>query len=253
MPVDSADGRARSERLSTTGRVIWPARAPLLLLVADPHTADRRAVEAMASRDTVEVVSCENGAEALFLIGQVNPDIILLSATLPRIPVRTVITVLRAYRDTPVYLGIHTGEAEMAGPGLAAGATGVVSRPYQWREFESLLADRIARGKARLEQQAVIEVGALELDSLAFEARANGEPLELTLKEFELLRYLMLHVDVVVPSDELRKEVWGSRGQSATNNTIAVHVGRLRARLAGSAELLTIRGLGYRLTLRADH
>jgi DNA-binding response OmpR family regulator len=104
-----------------------------------------------------------------------------------------------------------------------------------------------------MDQEAILRLGQLELDSPAFAVRAAGRPLELTLREFELLRFLILHSERAVTQDQIRAEVWGARGEHVTANTIAVHIGRLRVRLEGVAEIVSIRGVGYRLAaLPAD-
>jgi two-component system KDP operon response regulator KdpE len=194
------------------------------------------------------LVLCADGAQALFLAGKVSPDLILLSAQLSVVSSQDVVVALRIHLDVPLYLGIRAGEADCAGPGLAAGATGVVNRPYEQRELDRLLGTQLARAKARLQQEAVIHLGQLVLDSPAFEVRSAGRPIELTLREFELLRFLMLNAGRAVTQDQIRVEVWGARNEDVSVNTIAVHVGRLRVRLAGTVEIVSIRGVGYRLT-----
>jgi DNA-binding response OmpR family regulator len=222
----------------------------LTLLVADPDPdACGVLTQLVTAAQDVDLVMCVDGAQALYLAGSLTPDLVVLSARLPVVGASDVVAVLRAHLDAPIHVGLGIGEAEAAGPVLAAGATGVLNRPYERRDLTGLLEAQVARVRARLAQEAVIQLGPLELDSPAFEVRRAGRPLELTLREFELLRFLMLHADRAVTQDQIRVEVWGPRGEDVTGNTIAVHVGRLRVHLEGAADIISIRGVGYRLSL----
>jgi DNA-binding response OmpR family regulator len=219
-------------------------------LVADPDP-DACGVlrkRAGASRE-VDLVMCVDGAQVLYLAGSLSPDLVVLSVQLPIVGASDVVAALRAHLDAPVYVGLGLGEAEAAGPVLAAGATGILNRPYERRDLDGLLDAQVARVRARMAQEAVVRLGPLELDSPAFEVRLDGRPLDLTLREFELLRFLMLHSDRAVTQDQIRAGIWGARGEDVTGNTIAVHIGRLRVRLDGAAEIISIRGVGYRLSL----
>ena len=78
----------------------------------------------------------------------------------------------------------------------------------------------------------------------------RGERIQdLPLKEFELLRALMFHAPEIMSNDELRVSLWGTEGTQILDNTLAVHVARLRNRLQGIARIRRIRGRGYALTL----
>lgn len=244
---DSMGGPSGRRTLPSVTAPIWTSRTRLAVLVAEPDPVAYGALGDLKPYEPVNLVVCADGAQALFLAGRLNPDVILLSARLPVVEATDVVRSLREHVDTPIYLGIGPGEAEAAGPGLALGATGVLNRPYEHREIDALLQAQVERVQARLDQEAVLTLGQLRLDSPAFEVRAAGRPLELTLREFELLRFLMLHSDRAITSDQIRAEVWGARGDDVTANTIAVHIGRLRVHLEGAAEIISIRGVGYRL------
>lgn len=232
---------------------VWTRRTLLTVLAADPDPDMYGALDGLTATGPFEVVICADGAEALYLAGKLKPDVVLLCTELSGAGPADVVRTIRKHADTPIYLGIRVGEAEVAGPALALGATGVLNRPYEQRELDSLLEMHVARAQARMDQEAVLRLGQIELDAPAFEVRAAGRPLELTLREFQILRFLILHSERAVSQDQIRTEVWGPRGEGVTANTIAVHVGRLRVRLEGVAEIISIRGVGYRLVaLPAD-
>jgi DNA-binding response OmpR family regulator len=171
----------------------------------------------------------------------------VLSATLPVVSAADVAAVLVRHGEglRAVVVGVGAGQAEFAGRVLAAGATGVVTRPYRSSEIAPLIRHHI--GLARRPPDDVLSVGPLRLDGPAFEVTAAGRTLPLTLREFELLRLLMIHAGMVVPLQRISRQLWGLRGASVRPNTVAVHVRHLRAHLAGTAEIVAVRGLGYRL------
>lgn len=223
------------------------ASAPTTVLLAgEPDLAAFLDLEELLSGQGVEAVRAADGAELLFTAGDLRPAVVVVAADLPVVPLATTVTVLRGHLEAPVFVAIGPGDAGLVEEGLAAGATGVLTRPYGGRGLDATLADRLALARSELARSAVLRLGALELDSLAFRVTSAGRVLDLTLREFELLRFLMLNADVALTVDDLRDGVWGVRGETASANTVAVHLGRLRTCLAGVAEIVNIRGYGYR-------
>jgi DNA-binding response OmpR family regulator len=160
-----------------------------------------------------------------------------------------VIAAVRRYSSVPIAVGVGAGEIDHATEAIAVGATQILSRPYRPSELRTLLNPWLGRARARWDRESVIRFGSLEVDSGAYEVRAAGKPLKFTLREFELLRLLVLHADRVVTRDQIRRDVWRAAGEVASANTIAVHIRRIRVRLDGAAEVISVRGIGYRLTV----
>jgi two-component system, OmpR family, response regulator len=230
----------------------WLQPPGLRVLVADEDAAARESLASVVGAG-VSTTVCDNGAEALWQAGRVEPVVVILSASLPVVSAADVASVLSRHGDGRgvVVVSVAFGEADKAGPVLAAGAGGVVSRPYRSAEIEPLLRTYLSELEEGRRDAEVLTAGDLELDGPAFEARAAGRPLRLTLREFELLRLLMLHAGGVVSPERIRQEIWAARGETVTSNTISVHVRHLRRHLQGSAEIVTIRRVGYRLSVSA--
>lgn len=231
----------------------WREPAPVTLLVADdlePRT--HRVVQDLCAANVAALVVCRDGAEALFQIGRLSPDVVVISAGLPVISAAELVSAVRRHTSVPIAVGVAAGEADRAGAAIAAGATEVLGRPYRRQELQSVLHPLLERARARWDHESVISFGVLEIDSRAYEVRAAGKPVKLTLREFELLRFLVLHADRVVTQDQIRREVWGVHGDAASSNTIAVHIRRIRARLGGVAAVISVRGVGYRLVAGGD-
>lgn len=210
----------------------------------------RETIPAILGPDVSPTV-CEDGAEALWHAGRIRPVLVLLSASLPVVSAMDVAAVLTRHHEDveTVAVGVGVGEADRAGPVLAAGARHVVSRPYREVEVEPLLRTHRERAERAV---AVLAVGPLELNGPAFEVRAAGRPLPLTLREFELLRLLMLHAGDVLSLERIGREIWGARGETVSANTIAVHMRHLRRHLQGIAAIVAVRGVGYRLSVLVD-
>ncbi len=224
--------------------------APVTLLVAgelEPRAS--RLVHDICAAHVADLVLCGDGAEALFQIGRLSPDAVLMSAGLRLVAAADVITVVRRHSAVPIAVGVGFGERDLAAAALAAGGTEMLGRPYRPQELTTMVNPWLASARARWDRESVSHVGTLEIDSRAYRATAGGRPLTLTVREFELLRLLVLNADRVVTRDQIRQDVWRATDDVVSANTIAVHIRRIRARLESAAQLTSVRGVGYRLTV----
>ena len=224
---------------------VWSRLVGPVLLVADPESLEGSDLDVDLRSAGLNLVWCRDGAEALVEFGRERPDAILLAARLVGVDTPTVVRAIHGSGTQPIFVGVGSGDLDVIGPSLVAGATVAVARPYNAAEI-------VARLLAELhdvEQRFKLVYGPIELDPGAYRVSVAGVVWEnLPLKEFELLRLLMMHADHVVTVSQIRCALWGNDSAGPSSNAIAVHIGRLRSRLAGSAELRTVRGLGYRLT-----
>lgn len=234
---------------STRPRLEEPGRSVmvgLLLLVADPDEHAGSGLDHGLRACGLETVWCCDGAEALVEYGRLGPDAVLLAPRLDVVDTPSVVRTLRGAGTQPLLVGVGQGDLDAVGPALVAGATGAVSRPYLAHE----VVGRLEVGIHDRGERFRLVYGPIELDAAAYRVRIGPHLWENPpLKEFQLLRLLMVHADHVVTTEQIRAALWGGRTAGPSSNAVAVHVGRLRARLAGVAELRTVRGLGYRLTV----
>ena len=229
----------------------WAAYSGITLLVADHDIAMPEAVRTRLAHSGINVSPYRDAAEALLHIGRDDPDVILLGAKLPLAPA-TVVAAVRADSSVPILIGCEADDTEIAGAALLAGATALVHRPYQAENLTQVihhLRPTLATGRR---PRSNLTYGPLELSSESFTARLNGRDLRLPLKEFELLRLLMIHADHVVSTNQIRDTLWETSPEKPSSNAVSVHVARLRARIGGPHVLRTVRGLGYRLTFSED-
>ncbi len=230
---------------------------PHLLLLEDDMDI-RLGLEQHLKREGFTLSSFENGRDALKCIalssGGHAPhlDVALLDLTLPDMDGLDVLRAIRAdaqYRSLPVVLVTARNEEIDRVLGLELGADDYISKPFSTREL-------VARIRAILRRATFIEQGdktqqlqfgpiALDLDMHT--ARVEGETLELTRREFELLAYFLQNPRRVLSREKILQQVWGLEylGES---RTIDAHVRRVRSKLGTAAALIeTVVGVGYRM------
>lgn len=229
----------------------WTETSGAQLLVVDPAGDENGLAEAMAGHG-VHVTWVADTLDGLVEFGRVDPHAVVVVPEAPGIAADDFVNRIRRHGSPYVIAGADDlgdggrAQSDRIGPLMLAGASAVVLRPYAAQQVWDLMthAPRSVADHARL------EVGPVELDATAFTVRVGGQRIaDLPLKEFELLRALMLASPGVVTDEELRDAIWGTSGRRPGGNTIAMHVTRLRARLGEAAVVRRIRGRGYSLTV----
>ena len=205
------------------------------------------------SRQGFGVQKALNGAEALKLARKFRPDLILLDVMLPGESGVRVCQKIREEDQEVVIVMVTAKDAEEDKvSGFEAGADDYVTKPFGMKELVARINANLKRSTASLGSRGrILEAGDLWLDTKNFTARIRGEPLNLRLKEFELLMALASQPSELKSREELAKEVWGHAGVGSSR-TIDVHIRRIRASLSESdyEYIHTARGLGYRFEAR---
>jgi DNA-binding response OmpR family regulator len=201
------------------------------------------------SRQGFGVQKAVSGAEALKLARQFRPDLILLDLMLPGESGVRVCEKIRAEDQEVVIIMVTAKDREEDKvSGFEVGADDYVTKPFGMNELVARINANLKRSTASLGSRGrILEAGDLWLDTKNFTARVKGEPLNLRLKEFELLAALASQPGELRSREELAKVVWGHAGVSSSR-TIDVHIRRIRASLSASDHeyIHTARGLGYR-------
>ncbi len=177
-----------------------------------------------------------------------KPDLILLDIMLKDksgIDILKELKESREYRDIPVILETaKTSESDMVS-GLDAGADDYLRKPFGMMEMVSRIKAVLRRTNRNVAE--MITFHEIEVDKLRRTVKVNGETVELTLKEYELLVYLLSNRDVVLTREQLLENVW-DHSFLGESRTIDVHIGTLRNKLGDAKEYIqTIHGVGYRL------
>jgi two-component system, OmpR family, response regulator RegX3 len=212
-------------------------------------------------REGFDVVVAVDGAEALEMFDEVQPDLVLLDVMLPKVTGLDVCRELRSRSDVPIIMVTAKGSEIDTVVGLEVGADDYVTKPYRLRELVARMRAVLCRrasvpatGPATgpgpdVPGDAVVEVGDVRIDHQRHEVVVRGEQVKLPLKEFELLALLLENAGWVLTRDTLIDRVWGTDYVGDTK-TLDVHVKRLRSKVetdpAAPTRIVTIRGLGYK-------
>lgn len=199
-----------------------------------------------------QVETAETGEQALEMARDTAPDLILLDVMLPDIDGLQVCTRLKREPETasiPVIMLTARGDEIDKVLGLEMGADDYVVKPFGVRELVARVKALLRRsgGQSQAEQAAPkqLSAGGITLDLTTYHAYVNGERLQLTLKEFELLRMLMQNKGHILSRDQLLNKVWGYEYFGETR-TVDVHIRHLRQKLGAlGSQIETMRGLGY--------
>ncbi len=207
------------------------------------------------SRGGYGVSQATTAAEALRLARKMRPDLILLDIMLPGdYSGLEVCERIRGLDEEVVIVMITAKDAEEDKVrGFEAGADDYVTKPFGIKELQARINANLKRSEPG-HRGRVLEAGDLQLDTKNYTARINAEPLNLRLKEFELLAALASSPGELKSREELAKEVWGHAGVGSSR-TIDVHIRRIRVALeekSSSYEYIhTARGLGYRFEAKS--
>ena len=205
------------------------------------------------TRQGFGVQKAMSGAEALKLARQYRPDLILLDVMLPgESGIRVCKRIREEDREVVIVMVTAKDAEEDKVRGFEAGADDYVTKPFGMKELVARINANLKRSAVSLGTRGkILEFDDLWLDTKNFTARVKGEPLNLRLKEFELLMALASRPGELKSREELAKEVWGHAGVGSSR-TIDVHIRRIRTSLSASdyEYIHTARGLGYRFEAR---
>ena len=220
-----------------------------LLLVEDERSISEPLRQAL-EREGFDVRLAESASGALDAFRARQPDLVVLDVMLPDGDGREVLRELRQVSRIPVVMLTARGEEMDRVLGLELGADDYVTKPFSAAELVARIRAVLRRtGEAPPSGSAVLEVGDLMLNLDTRAVTRSDEPVDLTVKEFELLRLLVESAGKVVKREKLISDVWDTNWFGSTK-TLDVHVSSLRRKLAddpGSPRYIyTVRGIGFR-------
>jgi two-component system response regulator VicR len=201
-----------------------------------------------------EVVTATDGETGYRLQRERKPDLILLDLMLPRMSGLELCRKLRGEGiQTPILMLTARSEEPDRVLGLDLGADDYVTKPFSVRELMARVRALLRRSQAGADGTDALpdelRFGNTEIDFRSYEARSNGEPVEMTRKEFAVLRFLASRAGQVVSRDDLLNEVWGYESYPSSR-TVDNHVAGLRAKLERDASqpehIRTVHGVGYK-------
>ena len=194
------------------------------------------------------VTVCHDGNAGWKILQDEPFDLLILDIIMPKI---NGLELCRLYRQTfgyqsPVIMLTALGTTEDIVKGLDAGADDYVTKPFGMMELVSRIR-AVLRRTSKKEEDDTYVLGEIRMNRKKHEVTVAGEPVALTLKEYELLRKLMENQNIVLTRDKLLEEIWGYDFDGETR-TVDVHVRTLRQKLGQAGEYIeTVRGVGYRI------
>jgi two-component system response regulator RegX3 len=222
------------------------------VLVVEDEESFSDALSYMLRREGFEAVTAATGPEALSEFDRAGADIVLLDLMLPGLPGTEVCRALRARSSVPIIMLTAKDTEIDKVVGLELGADDYVTKPYSARELVARIRAVLRRrgDPEPVDGGGVLAAGPVRMDVERHVVAVDGEPVQLPLKEFDLLELLLRNAGRVLTRGQLIDRVWGADYVGDTK-TLDVHVKRLRAKIepdpANPVHLLTVRGLGYKL------
>jgi DNA-binding response OmpR family regulator len=219
----------------------------LILLVEDDRYITAALTRALGDAGHV-VHPVGQAAEALKILTDERPDLVILDLGLPDIDGTDALRMMRTVSEVPVIVATaRRSEADVISL-LDAGADDYVTKPFSAGHILARISAVLRRARSAPDTTPnVITVGELEISPRQRQATLNGEPLQLTRREFDVLTYLAERVGQVVSRRELLTEVW-NQARIGEEQTIDVHISWLRRKLGETAAaprfLHTVRGVG---------
>lgn len=220
------------------------------VLVVDDEATIREVLRRYLEREGFQVTEAADGEEALAAVESGPPDLVVLDLMLPGLDGLTLARRLQTGFDVPVVMLTAKGELQDRIEGLQVGVDDYIVKPFSPREVVLRVKAVLRRTEAAdLEAAQPVEAGGVRLDPARREAEVDGEPIQLTAKEFDLLHFLVRHPRQVFGRDRLLDNVWGYDFQGDPS-TVTVHIRRLREKVESDpsepTRILTVWGVGYK-------
>ena len=220
----------------------------VLLVQSDPAISAPMA--AFLDEEGYRVMRSSDGIGGLNLVRRTQPDLIILDADLPGIDGITLAGTIRKQAPTPIILLIDGADELQQVIGLDRGADLCLVKPVSLAELRARIRALLRRAEHNKAPRAqALSIGDLRIDPRMRRAWLGEQELQLTPKEFELLAYLMRNHGLVLPRDQLLRDVWGGR-VPARSQTLDVHIRWLRQKVEPDPErpvyIQTVRMIGYR-------
>ena len=219
------------------------------ILIADDEPDIIELIKRNAQREGYEVTAVSDGTQAIEVCQREDFDAIVLDVMMPDTDGFTACKKIRATKDIPVLMLSARGTEYDKLFGFEVGVDDYVTKPFSPKELMARLKVIIARHQRTSPKQEdnIIRLSGIEIDTLGHTVRVDGEKTELTAKEYALLLTLARNKDIVLSRDKILNEVWGY-DYFGDDRTVDWQIKLLRTKLGSRRDCIkTIRGVGYKL------
>lgn len=224
------------------------------VLIVEDDPAILRTLADNLRFEKYDVLTAMDGEAAYRLQRSQHPDLIILDLMIPRMSGLELCRKLRTEGvQAPILILTARSEEADRVLGLDLGADDYVTKPFSVPELMARIRALLRRASSAAERPTTLRFGQVEVDFKSYSARRRGKRVEMTRKEFEILRLLVSRKGNVVTREELLNEVWGMESFPVTR-TVDNHIAGLRAKLeanpARPAYIQTVHGVGYKFVDR---
>ena len=217
------------------------------ILIIDDEPSVRELASAYLRKENMEIYTASDGPAGLRSARAYRPDLIILDIMLPGMDGIELLSTLR--RESDVYVIMLTAKAEETDKivGLSVGADDYVTKPFSPRELVARVKAALRRlsGSGSIVEGGVLNFKHVRIDEGSRQVWVDGELIELTAIEFDLLNTLAVHHGLVLSREQLIESVWGVDYYGELR-VVDVHLGHIRQKLGIEGLIKTVRGVGYR-------
>ena len=222
------------------------------ILIVEDNVLISRSIESKLKEEMFEVKAVFNGEDAVNQFDSIKYDAVLLDLMLPIKSGEEVLKHIRSKGDVPVII-ISTKDTDVEkAVNLGLGADDYLAKPFSMLELVARVKAVLRRSQKSMEKdvKTKFEVSNIEVNLSNFEVKKKGQVIDLTLKEFEILKLLLTHPEQTFSKQQMYRTVWGEE-YYYNDNVINVHIRRLREKIEDNPSspkiVITMWGFGYKL------
>ena len=223
------------------------------ILIADDEPEIRTLLRLYLENENYQIIEAENGKQALELLKKEHVDLCLLDIMMPEMDGITAMLKIREVSNVPVILLTAKSEDTDKVLGLTVGADDYVTKPFNTVELQARVKSQLRRymklGGGTVRPDTIV-IGGIELNDVTKEVTLDGDKVQLTRTEYDILKLLMQHPGQVFSPNEIYEKVWNDN-PFRNENTVAVHIRHLREKVeynpAEPRHLKVVWGRGYKM------
>jgi two-component system KDP operon response regulator KdpE len=223
-------------------------KATILVVDSEPQT--KKMLEIMLAENQFHIEACTTGKQCVGICISLKPDIILLELDLPDMGGHDVISALRQWSQVPVIIVTARSENKDIIKALDMGADDYVTKPFNSAVLEARINAALRTGAIQVADEPTLVNGGLRMDLVRHQVFVDETLISLTPKEYNLMRYLMIHSGKMLTQKQILNEVWGP-AHSDDSQYLRVFIGQIRAKIeknpARPVVITTEPGVGYRM------
>ena len=219
----------------------------LKILVVDDESRMRKLVKDFLVKSNYDVIEAEDGSVALdIFFSQKDIALVILDVMMPKVDGWEVCREIRAYSRVPIIMLTAKADERDELQGFQLGVDEYISKPFSPKILVARV-EAILRRTNLVSNDEIMEVGGIQLNKAAHLVMIDGEPVDLSYKEFELLTYFMENKGIALSREKILNNVW-NYDYFGDARTIDTHVKKLRNKMGEKGDLIkTIWGMGYKL------